>query len=158
MTVLVGGLRALERIRAIQTGVFTDRPETLTNDSVNLLEMSTEWKASASAETCTRAATAAQARSSGPPPPSTSFSVELPAPSDRGGYACDDAKEKFVRDSSPRGTKSWISIASTWSLRDRAPAALKLLDKLHPAAQERGLMAEGGPALLLTSRTGRGVP
>ena len=32
-------------------GVFTDRPETLTNDFfVNLLDTRTEWKASASAE------------------------------------------------------------------------------------------------------------
>ena len=32
-------------------GIFTDRPETLTNDSfVNLLDMDTEWKASADSE------------------------------------------------------------------------------------------------------------
>jgi catalase-peroxidase len=34
-----------------ENGVFTDRPETLTNDFfVNLLDMSTEWKASASSD------------------------------------------------------------------------------------------------------------
>ena len=47
MTVLVGGLRVLNiNFRQTQLGVFTKRPETLTNDFfVNLLDMSTEWKA-----------------------------------------------------------------------------------------------------------------
>src|SRR5439155_1734504 len=52
MTVLVGGMRALNaNYGQTAHGVFTDRPETLTNDFfVNLLDMGTEWKASASAE------------------------------------------------------------------------------------------------------------
>jgi len=52
MTVLVGGLRVLgANFRGSKNGVFTDRPETLTNDFfVNLLDMSTEWKASTTAE------------------------------------------------------------------------------------------------------------
>ncbi len=47
MTVLVGGLRVLGVNHGkSQHGVFTKRPETLTNDFfVNLLDMSTEWKA-----------------------------------------------------------------------------------------------------------------
>ncbi len=46
MTVLVGGLRVLKaNFRGAQHGVFTHRPETLTNDFfVNLLDMGTEWK------------------------------------------------------------------------------------------------------------------
>src|SRR5687767_4443045 len=46
MTVLIGGMRALNaNYRQSGEGVFTDRPETLTNDFfVNLLDMSTEWK------------------------------------------------------------------------------------------------------------------
>jgi catalase-peroxidase len=46
MTVLVGGLRVLgNNFRQSQQGVFTRRPETLTNDYfVNLLDMGTEWK------------------------------------------------------------------------------------------------------------------
>ena len=46
MTVLVGGLRVLNaNAGQSQHGVFTKRPETLTNDFfVNLLDMSTEWK------------------------------------------------------------------------------------------------------------------
>jgi len=48
MTVLVGGMRVLgANIGGSQHGVFTKRPETLTNDFfVNLLDMHTEWKAS----------------------------------------------------------------------------------------------------------------
>ncbi len=47
MTVLVGGMRVLNtNAGQTQHGVFTKRPETLTNDFfVNLLDMSTEWKA-----------------------------------------------------------------------------------------------------------------
>jgi catalase-peroxidase len=49
MTVLVGGLRALDaNVGRAQAGVFTDRPGTLTNDFfVNLLDMGTEWTPSA---------------------------------------------------------------------------------------------------------------
>jgi catalase-peroxidase len=51
MTVLVGGLRALNaNFGRSEHGVFTARPATLTNDFfVNLLDMDTEWKASESA-------------------------------------------------------------------------------------------------------------
>jgi catalase-peroxidase len=47
MTVLIGGLRVLNaNAGQSQHGVFTKRPETLTNDFfVNLLDMGTEWKA-----------------------------------------------------------------------------------------------------------------
>jgi catalase-peroxidase len=49
MTVLVGGLRALNaNFGHSQHGVFTRRPETLTNDFfVNLLDMKTKWQKSA---------------------------------------------------------------------------------------------------------------
>jgi len=52
MTVLVGGLRAINaNVGKSEHGVFTKRPETLTNDFfVNLLDMATEWKPSASSE------------------------------------------------------------------------------------------------------------
>jgi catalase-peroxidase len=52
MAVLVAGMRALNANSGQSAhGVFTDRPETLTNDFfVNLLDMGTEWKASASSE------------------------------------------------------------------------------------------------------------
>lgn len=46
MTVLVGGMRVLNaNFKQSPHGVFTKRPETLTNDFfVNLLDMSTEWR------------------------------------------------------------------------------------------------------------------
>ncbi|BDM74397.1 catalase peroxidase (plasmid) [Streptomyces nigrescens] len=52
MTVLIGGMRALNTgFKRSPHGVFTQRPEALTNDFfVNLLDMGTEWKASDSAE------------------------------------------------------------------------------------------------------------
>jgi catalase-peroxidase len=52
MTVLVGGLRVLGANAGESThGVFTKRPETLTNDFfVNLLDMSTQWEPSAGSE------------------------------------------------------------------------------------------------------------
>ena len=45
MTALVGGLRVLgANSHGVQDGVFTDRPETLSNDFfVNLLDMGTKW-------------------------------------------------------------------------------------------------------------------
>ena len=50
MTALVGGMRALDANSGqSQNGVFTNRPGSLTNDFfVNLLDMSTAWKASSS--------------------------------------------------------------------------------------------------------------
>jgi len=52
MTVLVGGMRALNaNFGQSKHGVFTSRPETLTNDFfVNLLDMNTKWKASSTSE------------------------------------------------------------------------------------------------------------
>lgn len=52
MTVLVGGMRALNaNVGASQHGVFTKRPETLTNDFfVNLLDMNTTWKSTSQNE------------------------------------------------------------------------------------------------------------
>ena len=52
MTALVGGMRVLNtNLGQSPHGVFTGRPETLTNDFfVNLLGMSTTWKASSGSE------------------------------------------------------------------------------------------------------------
>jgi len=52
MTVLVGGMRVLgANVGGTAHGVLTDRPGVLTNDFfVNLLDMSTEWRPSATAE------------------------------------------------------------------------------------------------------------
>ncbi len=52
MTVLIGGLRALNvNVGQSKHGVFTQRPETLTNDFfVNLLDMKTKWEKSVTDE------------------------------------------------------------------------------------------------------------
>jgi catalase-peroxidase len=52
LTVLLGGLRVLgANYKQSREGVFTDKPGTLTNDFfINLLSMSTEWKASSTVE------------------------------------------------------------------------------------------------------------
>jgi catalase-peroxidase len=52
MTILVGGMRVLNaNFGQSQHGVFTKRPEALTNDFfVNLLDMSTTWKAASEAD------------------------------------------------------------------------------------------------------------
>ena len=101
MTVLVGGMRALNaNFGQSQHGVFTDRPETLTTDFfVNLLDMSTEWKASASAEDLFEGRDRATGELKW-----TATAVDLVFGSNSQlraiseVYACDDSKEKFVVD------------------------------------------------------------
>ena len=53
MTVLIGGMRVLNaNYDGSKKGVFTDRPETLTNDFFkNILNMSTTWKSTSESET-----------------------------------------------------------------------------------------------------------
>jgi catalase-peroxidase len=51
MTVLIGGLRVLNANAASKHGVFTHRPEALTNDFFrNLLDMNTQWTATSRAK------------------------------------------------------------------------------------------------------------
>jgi catalase-peroxidase len=100
MTVLIGGMRALSaNFGQSQHGVFTDRPETLTNDFfINLLDMSTAWKPS-SAEHVYDGHDRRTGESRW-----TASSVDLVFGSDSQlralseVYASDDANEKFVRD------------------------------------------------------------
>ena len=101
MTVLVGGLRVLNaNYGKSQHGVFTTRPEMLTNDFfVNLLDMRTTWHATAEDsdvfEGCDYATGA---------PRWTAARVDLVFGSHSQlralaeVYACDDAQEKFLRD------------------------------------------------------------
>jgi catalase-peroxidase len=101
MTVLIGGMRALNaNFVQLQHGVFTDRAETLTNDFfVNLLDMSTEWKASVSFENVFEGRDRATGEVKW-----TGTAVDLVFGSNSQlraiaeVYACDDSKEKFVRD------------------------------------------------------------
>ena len=101
MTVLIGGMRALNtNVGQSAHGVFTDRPEALTNDFfVNLLDMSTEWKPSVGSENVfegrDRATGAAKWTATAADLVFGSNS-QLRAVAEV--YACDDAKEKFVHD------------------------------------------------------------
>ena len=101
MTVLVGGLRVLNaNARQSAAGVFTRRPGTLTNDFfVNLLDMDTEWRPTSGA------ADTFEGRSRGKGELKwTASRVDLIFGSNSElralaeVYACDDAREKFVRD------------------------------------------------------------
>ncbi len=101
MTVLVGGMRVLNaNAGQSKQGVFTARPETLTNDFfVNLLDMGTTWKATSDAKD------AFEGRDRGTGAVKwTASRVDLIFGSNSQlralaeVYACDDAKEKFVRD------------------------------------------------------------
>jgi catalase-peroxidase len=101
MTVLVGGMRALTAGHGrARHGVFTDRPDALTNDFfVNLLDMGVEWKASASAENVYdgRDRATGEARWT-----ATAVDLVFGANSELRAlaevYASDDGPEKFVRD------------------------------------------------------------
>jgi catalase-peroxidase len=101
LTVLIGGMRALNaNFGHSKHGVFTDRPETLTNDFfVNLLDMSTEWKASASAENVYEGR---DRRTGDVKRTATAVDLVFGSHSQLRAlgevYACDDSKEKFVRD------------------------------------------------------------
>ena len=101
MTVLVGGLRALNaNFGRSKHGVFTDRPEKLTNDFfVNLLDINTAWRPSASDKNVYEG----RDRATGKPRwTATAVDLVFGAHSQLRAlaevYASDDAKEKFVRD------------------------------------------------------------
>jgi catalase-peroxidase len=101
MTVLVGGMRALNANHGESPhGVFTQRAGALTNDFfVNLLDMGTEWTRSASEENAYEGRDRVTGEVTW-----TGTAVDLVFGSNSQlraiseVYACDDAKEKFVRD------------------------------------------------------------
>ncbi|MGB6544136.1 MAG: catalase/peroxidase HPI [Candidatus Acidiferrales bacterium] len=100
MTVLVGGLRALNaNFGQSKHGVFTNRPETLTNDFfVNLLDMNTKWQATSS-----EGVFEGRDRATGEIK-WTGTRVDLVFGSNSQlraiaeAYACDDSKDAFVKD------------------------------------------------------------
>ena len=101
MTVLVGGLRALNaNVGQSELGVFTKRPETLTTDFfVNLLDMNTEWLPSATSENLFegRDRSTGELKWSG-----TRADLVFGSNSQLRAiaevYGCDDAQQAFVRD------------------------------------------------------------
>ena len=101
MTVLVGGMRVLNvNFGQSQHGVFTKRPETLTNDFfVNLLDINTTWKATSEDENVFEGRDRATGKLKW-----TGTRVDLIFGSNSQlrafaeVYACDDAQEKFLHD------------------------------------------------------------
>ncbi|MEJ2304058.1 MAG: catalase/peroxidase HPI [Anaerolineales bacterium] len=101
MTVLVGGMRVLNaNFGGSQQGVFTKRPETLTNDFfVNLLDMSTTWKATSEDENVFEGRDRATGELKW-----TGTRVDLIFGSNSQlralaeVYACEDSQEKFLHD------------------------------------------------------------
>jgi len=101
MTVLVGGLRALDaNTGAAKHGIFTDRPGTLSNDFfVNLLDMSTAWEKSSNDE----GLYVGKDRASGTvkwtaTPVDLVFGSHSELRAVAEVYAADDAHDKFVND------------------------------------------------------------
>jgi len=101
MTVLLGGMRVLNtNYGQSQHGVFTKRPEALTNDFfVNLIDMSTAWKPTAEDENVFEGRDRASGELKW-----TGTSVDLIFGSNSElraiaeVYACDDSADKFVQD------------------------------------------------------------
>jgi catalase-peroxidase len=100
MTVLIGGMRALNaNFDQSKHGVFTSRPETLTNDFfVNLLDMNTKWQLSTS-----EGVYEGRDRVTGESKwTATRIDLIFGSNSELRAfaevYACEDAKEKFVND------------------------------------------------------------
>jgi catalase-peroxidase len=99
MTVLVGGMRVLNaNAGQSELGVFTDRPETLTNDFlVNLLDMGTEWQAASEGVFEGRDRATGEVKWTG-----TAVDLVFGSNSQLRAvaevYACDDSQEVFVSD------------------------------------------------------------
>jgi catalase-peroxidase len=101
MTVLVGGLRVLNtNFGQSKHGVFTKRPDTLTNDFfVNLLDMGTEWKPTSKDEDVFEGRDRASGKLKW-----TGTRVDLIFGSNSQlraqaeVYACEDSREKFLND------------------------------------------------------------
>jgi len=101
MTVLVGGMRVLNaNVGQSELGVFTKRPETLTNDFfVNLLDMNTEWQPTSEAEETFEGRDRGTGELKW-----TGTRVDLVFGSNSQlraiaeVYACDDSQQAFVRD------------------------------------------------------------
>jgi catalase-peroxidase len=100
MTVLVGGLRVLgANARNSKHGVFTKKPETLTNDFfVNLLDMSTEWQPAGSGDGYEGRDRKTKAVKWTGTRVDLIFGSHSQLRAIAEVYACADAKEKFARD------------------------------------------------------------
>ncbi|HOP28521.1 MAG TPA: catalase/peroxidase HPI [Spirochaetota bacterium] len=109
MTVLIGGMRVMNaNYGKSKHGVFTGKPEALTNDFfVNLLDMGTEWKPSAGDKDIYEGYERATGKLKWT---GTRVDLLFGANSQLRAiaevYACEDSKEKFVNDF----VKAWIKV------------------------------------------------
>ena len=135
MTVLVGGLRVLGANAGKSThGVFTKRPETLTNDFfVNLLDMRTQWQPSAGSEGVYegRDRKTNEVKWTG-----TRVDLIFGSHSQLRAlaevYACADSKEKFVKDF----IAAWTKVMDLDRFDRRSETRSEI--PLRPAAETRG--------------------
>ncbi len=101
MTVLVGGMRVLNaNFDHSKHGVFTNRPEALTNDYfVNLLDMGTTWTATSDAQ---NVFVGSDRKTGEPKWTGTRVDLIFGSNSELRAiaevYGCSDAQEKFLRD------------------------------------------------------------
>ena len=101
MTVLVGGMRVLNtNFDKSKHGVFTKKPEVLTNDFfVNLLDMSTTWKETSKEE---ELFTGTDRKTNKVKWTGTRFDLIIGSNSQLRAiaevYACEDSKPKFIAD------------------------------------------------------------
>ena len=101
MTILIGGMRVLNtNTGGVAHGVFTENPETLSNDFfINLLDMSTQWGKSAASEDIFEGCDRETGKVKW-----TATSVDLAFGSNSQlraiaeVYACGDAQRKFIQD------------------------------------------------------------
>jgi catalase-peroxidase len=101
MTVLVGGMRVLNaNVGQSELGVFTNRPETLTNDFfVNLLDMNTKWQVSSESD---HVFEGSDRKTGELKYPGTAVDLVFGSNSQLRAiaevYACNDSQQTFVRD------------------------------------------------------------
>jgi catalase-peroxidase len=111
MTVLIGGLRVLgANTGNAKHGVFTKRPETLTNDFfVNLLDMGTEWKPSSESNGSGAVYEGRDRKTNEVKWTGTRVDLIFGSHSQLRAfaevYACTDSKEKFAKDFAAAWTK-----------------------------------------------------
>lgn len=128
MTVLVGGMRVLNANAGQSAhGVFTDKPETLSNDFfVNLLDMSTQWTKSLKSEGVYEGRTRGTDKVKWTATPVDLIfgsNSELRAVAEV--YAASDAKEKFVRDF----IAAWTKVMNLDRFDLVTPATVKVVQK-----------------------------
>ncbi len=128
MTVLVGGLRVLgANVGKSPHGVFTKRPETLTNDFfVNLLDMSTQWQQSAQSNGSGTVYEGRDRKTNQVKWTGSRVDLIFGSHSQLRAlaevYACADSKEKFVKDF----VAAWTKVMN----HDRFDIAMNLKHKV----------------------------